>query len=125
VTEITDSNQTVVKSYAYDAFGNILSETGSLAHNPFTYTAREYHAPSGLYYYRARFYDPTIGRFITQDPIGHLGGMNLYVYVGNAPVSFIDPLGLLTYIVAEDVLGFVKMRNRGQIFNLECCRGFW
>jgi RHS repeat-associated protein len=95
VTEITDSNQTVVNSYAYDAFGNILSETGSLAHNPFTYTGREYHVPSGLYYYRARFYDPQLGRFITQDPIGHLGGMNLYAYVGNAPSIFADPLGLI------------------------------
>jgi len=71
-----------------------LAEDGSLAHNAFTYTAREYHPRSGLYYYRARFYDPEMGRFITQDPIGFLGGVNLHAYVGNEPVGRIDPLGL-------------------------------
>jgi RHS repeat-associated protein len=92
--EITDIYQNTVKSYDYDAFGNILGEDGSLAHNAFTYTGREYHPRSGLYYYRSRWYDPEIGRFITQDPIGFLGGTNLYAYVGNSPVVFIDPLGL-------------------------------
>jgi RHS repeat-associated protein len=101
ITAMTDISQNIVKSYEYDAFGNILSETGSLAHNPFTYTGREYHVPSGLYYYRARFYDPQLGRFITQDPIGHLGGMNLYVYVGNAPVILVDPLGLDDWLWGE------------------------
>jgi RHS repeat-associated protein len=97
IAEITDIYQNTVKTYDYDAFGNILGEDGSLAHNAFTYTAREYHPRSGLYYYRARWYDPEIGRFITQDPIGFLGGMNLYVYVGNDPVTYIDPLGLWTW----------------------------
>lgn len=47
-----------------------------------------------LYYYRARYYDPTIGRFLSEDPIGFNGGINLYTYVGNRPVNFIDPFGL-------------------------------
>ncbi len=47
-----------------------------------------------LNYYRARYYDPTIGRFISEDPIRFTGGINFYVYVLNSPVNFIDPLGL-------------------------------
>ncbi|GAB4351236.1 MAG: hypothetical protein Kow0099_35240 [Candidatus Abyssubacteria bacterium] len=47
-----------------------------------------------MYYYRARFYDPRTGRFLTQDPIGFLGGINLYAYVKNNPVGWLDPFGL-------------------------------
>jgi RHS repeat-associated protein len=94
ITAITDGSEATVKSYEYDAFGNIRSETGALAHNAFTYTGREYHSESGLYYYRNRFYDPQLGRFLTQDPIGMLGGINLYAYVGNDPVNFVDSFGL-------------------------------
>jgi RHS repeat-associated protein len=94
VTEIAGINGSVVKTYKYDAFGNIVLETGPAIPGGFTYTGRELHSRSGLYYYRARFYDPRIGRFITQDPIGHLGGVNLYAYVRNEPVRFRDPLGL-------------------------------
>jgi len=51
--------------------------------------------PNGFYYMRARYYDPEVGRFISEDPLGFDGGdVNLYVYVGNNPVLLIDPLGL-------------------------------
>ncbi|MBI4640627.1 MAG: RHS repeat-associated core domain-containing protein [Candidatus Tectomicrobia bacterium] len=50
--------------------------------NPYTYTSREYDAESGLYYYRARYYDPRSGRFLSEDPLRFLGGdLNLYAYV--------------------------------------------
>lgn len=58
------------------------------------YTAREYDSETGLYYYRARYYDAKAGRFISEDPIGLLGGINLYSYVKNNPVNMIDPRGL-------------------------------
>jgi RHS repeat-associated protein len=94
ITEITNNNQQIAKSYMYDAYGKTVSESGpSLVDEP-AYTARERHDRTGLYYYRNRFYSPQIGRFITQDPIGLLGGTNLYAYVGNDPINFIDPLGL-------------------------------
>ena len=55
VTEITNSSGSTVKTYQYEAFGKIRSTTGSLTQNTLTYTARERHVASGLYYYRARF----------------------------------------------------------------------
>ncbi len=94
VVDLTDSGGSVVKSYTYKSFGEIYSETGSLV-QPFTFTGREYDPESGLYYYRARYYDPRAGRFLTKDPIGFAGGdVNLYRAMGNNPINFIDPFGL-------------------------------
>ena len=61
--------------------------------NPFRYTARESDAETGLYYYRARYYDPATGRFSNEDPIQFDGGINLYAYVGNDPEDWGDPDG--------------------------------
>ena len=58
------------------------------------YTGREWDADSNLYYYRNRWYDPLVGRFISEDPITFEGGINLYAYVGNNPIDFVDPTGL-------------------------------
>ncbi|HEV2147523.1 MAG TPA: RHS repeat-associated core domain-containing protein [Longimicrobiaceae bacterium] len=62
--------------------------------NPLRFTAREYDPETGLYYYRARYYDPALARFISEDPIGLEGGINPYAYAGNDPVNFTDPFGL-------------------------------
>lgn len=94
VTELTDSTGAVARAYAYDAYGGIADEVGTFA-NPFTYTGREFDAESGLYFYRARYYDGSLGRFINEDPVGFAGGdVNLYGYVSNNPINFTDPLGL-------------------------------
>ena len=77
--------------------GNLEPSTSSVAEG-YAYTGREWDPESGLYYYRARYYDPKIGRFISEDPIGFGGGINFYAYVGNNPVRFIDPFGLHTLI---------------------------
>jgi RHS repeat-associated protein len=93
ITAITDAVGNVVQAYVYDSFGKIVNQTGSIE-NPYTYTGREWDAEAGLYYYRARYYDPSIGRFINGDPIGFAGGdVNFYVYVQNNPVNYIDPDG--------------------------------
>ncbi|MFH1478161.1 MAG: RHS repeat-associated core domain-containing protein [Candidatus Omnitrophota bacterium] len=66
IIALTDSAQTIINSYTYDSFGNIMEQTGSLI-NPYTYTGREYDPESRLYYYRARYYDANIGRFLQED----------------------------------------------------------
>ena len=98
VTGLTDSGGNLVATYKYDAFGNIVSETGDAtlnAINPYRFTSRVYDKESGLYYYRARYYDSSVGRFISKDPLRSelREGKNLYVYVGNNPVNYKDPRG--------------------------------
>jgi RHS repeat-associated protein len=94
VTELTDASGNVIKTYRYKSFGEIYSETGTF-NQPFTFTGREYDPESRLYYYRARYYDPRAGRFLTQDPIGFASGdVNLYRYVQNNPINWVDALGL-------------------------------
>lgn len=94
VTSLTSSFASLASTYAYDSFGNLGGSTGTVA-NPFQYTGREYDPESGLRYYRARYYDPTTGRFVSEDPIGFAGsGPNLYGYVFDNPANLIDPFGL-------------------------------
>lgn len=69
------------------------ASTGPIA-NRFEYTGRELDLENGLYFYRARYYDPNAGRFLNEDPIKFKGGNNFYRYVGNDPTSGIDPSGL-------------------------------
>jgi RHS repeat-associated protein len=94
VTSLSTSTGTLANTYTYDAFGNLTVSTGTLT-NPFQYTGRDYDPETGLRYYRARYYDPAIGRFISEDPLQFGGGdVNFYAYVGNSPTNEIDPLGL-------------------------------
>ena len=95
ITEVTNWHGNVRRAYVYDSFGNTATQTGTLnPTNPFKYTGRELEEETGLYYYRARFYDPEIGRFINEDPIGFEGdGLNLYAYVKNNPINRTDPFG--------------------------------
>jgi RHS repeat-associated protein len=79
--------------YTYDSFGNTTNSTGS-ATNWFRYTGREFDSTGGLYYYRARYYDPEMGRFLSEDPMRFSAGMNFYTYVRNSPLDLTDPTGL-------------------------------
>jgi len=92
VIALTDQTGAVKTTYAYDPFGNT-TVSGEASDNPFQYTGRE-NDGTGLYYYRARYYSPELQRFISEDPIGLAGGINMYVYVSNNPVMLTDPTGL-------------------------------
>ena len=88
---LIDASGTITSQTNYDAFGN---QTATLA-TRYGYTGRERDDATGLMYYRARQYSPDLGRFISEDPIGFLGGdINIYDYVKNSPLRFNDPLGL-------------------------------
>jgi len=96
VASITDTARNVVQSYEYDSFG--MAKPSTAFDNSYTYTGREWDKETGLYYYRARYYDPMEGRFISKDPIGFDGGdVNLYGYVKNNPINLKDPSGLSAY----------------------------
>lgn len=91
---MTDANGDIVNKYAYTPFG-ILADSEETVPNPFRYAGKfgVMDDENGLLYMRARYYDFDGGRFITKDPIGFAGGVNLYAYTTN-PVNWVDPLGL-------------------------------
>jgi RHS repeat-associated protein len=86
---------TILDQLTYDSYGNNLTETSPASGDRFKYTAREWDAEIGQYYYRARNYSPFDGRFTSQDPLGFAGrDMDLYRYVSNSPTILVDPTGL-------------------------------
>ncbi|MEU6426623.1 RHS repeat-associated core domain-containing protein [Microbispora sp. NPDC046973] len=91
VLALGDASGQITASYAYDAYGNT-SASGDPEGNALTYTGREDDG-TGLMYYRARYYSPTLQRFISEDPIGVAGGTNLYAYAANSPTNYTDPTG--------------------------------
>jgi RHS repeat-associated protein len=112
----------------YDPWGRAVGATPT---ERWAYTGREWDSDVGLYYYRARYYDPMQARFISEDPIRFAGGDNFYAYVRNNPVTFNDPLGLVTPLTPAETsacrdnirraLGIVARVNR------ECspCRDYF
>ncbi len=82
----------VQAQYEYTPWGELLGWWEAFP-QPLRFAAREYDSETGLYYMRARYYDPTVGRFISEDPIGLEGGINPYAYAANNPLSYRDPFG--------------------------------
>jgi len=95
--ELTGMAGELVWRADYRAWGNTLrvetAEQAEPVHQPLRFQGQYYDAETGLHYNRFRYYDPDAGRFVSQDPIGLAGGLNLYSYAPN-PLSWIDPLGL-------------------------------
>jgi RHS repeat-associated protein len=90
---LTSSSAAITANYYYSPYGNT-AQTGT-ATTPYNFTGRENDNGTGLYYYRARYYSPQLGRFVSEDPVGLVGGTNFYAYVQGNPISYRDPLGLL------------------------------
>lgn len=101
VTSLTTSAGALGDTYRYDSFGNLSASSGSIA-NRFQYTGRESDSESGLYFYRARYYDPSTGRFLSEDPFGFAIENDFYRYAGNDVVNFVDPTGLFPRFGPQD-----------------------
>ena len=94
---ITNESGNISTTNSYDSFGN---PSNSTFFSRYQFTGREYDSFTGLQYSRARFYDPQIGRFLSEDPIGFKGkDINLYGYVRNRPLKYKDPKGLDIVVV--------------------------
>jgi len=93
VVNLTNAAGDVVESYLYDAFGQPASV--SSVGNPYLFAGAMYDEDTGLYNRRMRYYSPALGRFMQPDPIGFWADANLYRYVKNNPLRFVDPLGLV------------------------------
>ncbi len=104
-TGLMDATGNVTESTTYDSFGKATTPLSTR----YQYTGREYDEFSGLYFYRARWFDANLGRFISEDPIGLGAGINQFSYVGNDSLNSTDPMGLyekdvhyyLTYYLAK------------------------
>jgi RHS repeat-associated protein len=91
---LTNSSGSIATQYTYDPFGNTAS-SGTSSTNVFQYTGRE-NDGNGLYSYRARYYSPLFGRFVSEDPMGFKAGMNVYSYSENDPIGGNDPSGMFS-----------------------------
>ncbi len=93
ITSLSTSAGALVNTYTYDSFGKQTASSGTVV-NPFRFTARELDSDNGLMYYRARYYDQSPGRFLSEDPLAFDQGPNFYGYVFNHPTDLVDPTGL-------------------------------
>ena len=113
ITHILDMNGNVVEEYAYDAWGNcaIVKDTAGIAEvNPYRYRGYYYDVETKLYYLKTRYYDPEVGRFISQDDVSyldpeHINGLNLYAYCLNNPIMGVDPTG--TFVLSAILIGLI------------------
>jgi len=94
ITCMVDSNGRIVAHYEYDPFGSMISMSGPLAGaNRYRFSSKEWNENAGLYYYGFRFYDPNMQRWLNKDLIQELGGINLYAFTFNNPLTWLDLLG--------------------------------
>jgi RHS repeat-associated protein len=104
VIAMTDDTGQVVDQYSYSAYGEIETLTNGgtkITANPYFFTGRRFDAELTIYYYRARYHDPALGRFLSRDPLGYVDGMSLYEYVKGMPLISVDPHGLEDWELVE------------------------
>ena len=96
VTDLVGTNGSILAQYQFDPYGNTIRKTGVLADvNPFRFSTKYLDAETGLYYYGHRYCQPETGRWASREPVGEWGGYNLYGFIWNDTVSFVDYLGLI------------------------------
>ena len=119
IRDLVDNNGNSFNHFVYDSFGNVVSESGSVI-SRFLFTGREWDEEIDLYYYRARYYDATVGRFIGEDPIGfEAGDSNLYRYVENQPINTKDPSGLEGFVISQSRLIAYEDNGNKITFNIQ------
>ena len=115
IAALTDAGGKPAATYETDAFGNLRQPPA--LRNPFLFTAREWEPDLGLYYYRARYYDPALGRFLTEDPewspTAGPADLNRYVYARNAPTRYTDSTGMQVQRPGGTPVGLPGMVSRG------------
>jgi len=93
---ITGVENTLAAHYEYDPYGNLIHSNGPYADaNPFRFSTKWFDAETGLGYWGYRYYSPRVGRWMSRDPIGEEGGLNMHAFVNNAPPYLYDPVGLI------------------------------
>jgi RHS repeat-associated protein len=114
IDTLTDASGNVVQKRTFDSFGNLLTQTNPNIEFRYGYTGRELDSETGLHYYRARYYDAGVGRFISVDPIGFdAGDTNLYRYVGNSSTMYTDPSGEVAFLANLGAGGFNAVLDVG------------
>jgi len=103
VTELVDaSDGSIAAHYEYDPYGNLVFSTGAETdNNPFRFSTKYFDQETNLYYYGYRYYSSQLGRWLTRDPMGEEGGLNLYNFADLNPINAIDPFGLIDDFIRD------------------------
>jgi RHS repeat-associated protein len=120
ITDLLDNSGTVVNHLKYDSYGNLISQSNPAATTRYRYTGREVDQETGLYYYRSRYFDSAVGRFLSQDPRSFGGSdVNLYRYVSNDPLNATDPSGEIFQYVVNDPNTTLAQQSANEVGNLQ------
>ena len=118
---VKSSNQSISASYTYGAFGEAIQADEVGVANPFRFSTKYHDAETSLVYYGYRYYNPVLGRWVNRDPIEEEGGVNVFGFVRNSPLSFIDPDGRnpLGIVIAAVVAVKVIQHNMCEQFAMD------
>ena len=112
VVALSDSNGDTVQTYEYSIYGQVAASDPNFLTNPYLFTGRRFDIETGLYYYRARYYNPYIGRFLQTDPIGYEDNLNMYAYCLNSPINLNSPISAIGpsgFIIGIDPIFMAKI----------------
>jgi len=116
IAHLTNASGNIAERYTYEVFGKLTIKNASGTELPtsalgnrFTFTGREWDSETGLYFHRTRYRSPKTGSFLSRDPLGYLPDVNLYRYVKNNPLSFIDPFGENLVVLGGGVVAIVDV----------------